>query len=151
MKYSTGSYSETEPYKKGNDVTNQRQRSVNEEDHMTVERNEEKKRHRSAEWLQSIQKEIEGSRLMTLWIRNVSCLVLMMTQTCGNQPGAVPCPSVETTGKGNRCRKTTKRKGKREAKITNDCDTPPQKTCTCMHGLGFLQVQVWVGPLTPMG
>ena len=62
MKYSTGLYSETEPYKKGNGVTNQRQRSVNEEDHMTMERNEEKKRHRSAEWLQSIWNEVEGFR-----------------------------------------------------------------------------------------
>ena len=59
------------------------------------------------------------------------CLDLMATQTCGNQPGAVPCPSVETAKKGNQCRdaemltrgeKKRKSKEKRMAEKTEKTD-----------------------------
>ena len=58
----------------------------------------------------------------------------MATQTCGNQPGAVPCPSVETAEKGNWCwdaeekrKEEKKQRKKRMAKITEKTDDRDKK------------------------
>ena len=99
-----------------------------------MEEYEEKRRHHSVEWLQSIWKGMDRSRPMMSLIRNVLCLILMGPQTCGNQLGEADDSSVKTSEKGNWCRdagrrwKEEEKWWKKETKKTDNCDKNP---CAC--------------------
>ena len=80
-------------------MANQGERSAKVEGHMIVRRNKEKRRDRSAEWLQSIQKGMKRSGPMMPLIQNVLCLVLMGPWTCSNQLDEANDSSVETSRK----------------------------------------------------